>query len=97
MTLTSLTALLSQIEEQYHLTPGTYLIDWFVRSTDAVGQAISDWAQGESFEVTIKDPGQGIEDVSGELRVESQKVLRNGLFYIIRNGKIYDINGKLVE
>ena len=97
MTLNTITALLSVLEKQYQLIPGTYLISWFVRSTNAMGQAISDWAQGEAFEVTIKEPVQGVEDVSGESRVESQKLMRNGLIYIIRNGRTYDVNGKLVE
>jgi hypothetical protein len=96
MTLTSLTALLSQIEEQYHLTPGTYLIDWFVRSTDKDGEAISEWAQGETFEVTIKEP-QGIEDVNADANTTVRKEMRNGLLYIIRGDRTYDSNGRLIQ
>ena len=91
-----ITALLSQLKQQYQLTPGTFLISWFVRSTDDKGEAISEWAEGEVFEITINDPGQGVEDVESETdRV--RKEMRNGLLYIIRNGRTYDANGKLVQ
>jgi len=91
-----ITALLSQLKQQYQLTPGTFLISWFVRSTDDKGQAISNWAEGEVFELTINDPGQGVEDVESETdRV--RKEMRNGLLYIIRNGRTYDANGKLIQ
>jgi hypothetical protein len=95
MGLNTITALLSQLEQQYQLTPGTYLIDWFVRSTDDKGQAISDWAQGESFEITIEEPAQGMDDVQSAEPI--RKEMRNGLLYIIRNDKTYNSTGKLIE
>lgn len=37
-----------------------------------------------------------VENVSGE-QVESTKVMRNGIMYIIRNGKVFNAQGKAVE
>ena len=90
---------LSEILQVATIEPGTYLIDWFVRSTDDKTQAISDWAQGEAFEITIKDPVQGIDEITNDQSpmTNTRKEMRNGLLYIIRNGHTYDSNGKLIE
>ena len=87
---------LSEILQVATIAPGTYLIDWFVRSTDDKTQAISDWAQGEAFEITIKEPVQGVESIQPSV-ISSQKEMRNGLLYIIRNGRTYDSNGRLIQ
>ena len=39
---------------------------------------------------------EGIEEVDGD-NVQSTKVLRDGILYILRNGRIYDGRGQLVE
>ena len=100
MTLNVISSLLSTIEKEYQLTPGTFTIDWFVRSTDGMGNPISDWAQGESFEVTIKDTGTGIDVVNSQVRpanANSQKLLIDGVLYILRNGHLFDAQGKIVD
>ncbi len=43
-----------------------------------------------------KKVGTGLEDVSAKFG-ESRKLLRDGVIYIERNGKIYDLNGRMVE
>ena len=90
---------LSEILQVATIAPGTYLIDWFVRSTDDKTQAISDWAQGEAFEITIKEPVQGIDEITNDQSpmTNTRKEMRNGLLYIIRNGRTYDVNGKLIQ
>ena len=88
---------LSEILQIATIEPGTYSLDWFVRSTDDKAQAISDWAQGETFEVTVKDPGQGIEDINANANANARKEMRNGLLYILRGGRTYDSNGKLIQ
>ena len=95
--MTVISLKLSEIQQVATIAPGTYSLDWFVRSTDNKGQAISDWAQGETFEVTIKDPSQGMEDVNADANTTVRKEMRNGLLYIIRGGRTYDSNGKLVQ
>ena len=42
------------------------------------------------------DLPQGIEEVQGD-KVQSTKLLRNGLLYIERNGKLYNAQGALME
>ena len=96
MTLNVISRLLSALEKDYKLTPGTNTIDWAVRSTDAMGQAISEWAAGESFEITVKGPGTGVESLQ-DSDVSIQKVLRDGVIYIEREGKTYDLNGREVR
>ena len=98
MTLNVITRQLLAIEKEYKLTPGTYSIDWSVRSTDALGNPMSDWAQGESFEVTIKDTGTGIDVVNSQQpNANSQKVLRDGVLYIMYNGTMYNVQGQRVK
>lgn len=92
----SLSFLLSAIVAKYQIQPGTYTIRWFVAGVDADGNPIGDWAEGEPFEVTVKKNEQGIEDT----RVEDgqpQKVLLNGVLYILRDGNIYTIQGALTK
>jgi hypothetical protein len=49
------------------------------------------------FTITTNlDDAQGIEDVQRD-DVPCTKVLRNGLLFIERNGRIYDAQGKLLE
>ncbi len=98
MTLNVIASLLSTIEKEYLLTPGTFTIDWFVRSTDDEGSAISDWAQGESFEVTIKDTGTGIDAVnSQQQKANSKKLLIDGVLYILQEGSMYDASGVKIQ
>ena len=98
MTLNVISRMLSDLEKEYKLTPGTYTVDWFVRSTDAFGNPLSGWATGKAFEITVKapGPGTGIEDVQRD-DVPCTKVLRNGVIYIERNGQIYDLNGQMIN
>ena len=96
MTLNVIATKLSDIEKDYELTPGTFTIDWEVRSTDMFGKAISDWAKGNSFEVTVKDPATGVENVQSD-NVQSTKVMINGQIFILRGDKMFDVTGKLVK
>ena len=98
MTLNVISRLRSDLEKEYKLTPGTYTVDWFVRSTDALGKPMSDWSTGTPFEITIPSPGPGtaIDNVSAKFG-GSRKLLRDGVIYIEREGKIFDLNGRLVN
>ena len=93
MTLNIISSPLSDIVNTCKINPGTYTMTWFVRSTDALGHAISDWAEGPQFEVTVK--GQGFETTKDE--VQSVKIYRNGRFYILRGDAIYTIQGQKVN
>jgi hypothetical protein len=42
------------------------------------------------------DLPQGLEEVPSN-QVQSTKVIRNGILFIERNGRIYDAQGQLVE
>jgi len=88
---------LSEIQQIAIIDPGTYTINWAVRSTDVMGQAVSAWAQGEAFEITVKEPAQGIEDINGQDGTQVRKVLVNGRFYILSGDKVYDFNGRKVQ
>ena len=97
-TLNVISVLLSGIEKQYQLIPGTYTIDWAVRSTNAFAAPISDWAEGESFEITVKDTGTGIDN--GQWTKDNgqwTKVMIDGVLYIERNGVRYNVQGKMVK
>ena len=98
MGLNTIARLLSEIVSEYKIAPGTYNVDWAVRSTDAMGKPISDWVSGSQFEITVKSPGPGtgVESIQHS-EVSIQKVLRDGIIYIIRDGKTFDINGHLVS
>ncbi len=93
MTQNIISSPLSDIVNTYKITPGTYTMTWFVRSTDALGHAISDWAEGPQFEVTVK--GQGYETTKDE--VQSVKIYRNGMIFILRDGKTYTVTGQEVK
>ena len=96
MGLNVISSLLSVIEKTYSIEPGTYTMSWAVRSTDAMGKAISDWAAGPQFEITIKGSGTGVENVQSD-NVPCTKVLRNGMIFILRDGKTYNATGQMVK
>ena len=96
MGLNVISSLLSVIEKTYSIAPGTYTMSWAVRSTDAMGKAISDWAAGPQFEITIKGSGTGVENVQSD-KVPCTKVLRNGMIFILRDGKTYTVTGQEVR
>lgn len=96
MGLNVISSLLSVIEKTYSIDPGTYTMSWAVRSTDAMGKAISDWAAGPQFEITIKGSGTGVENVQSD-NVPCTKVLRDGMIFILRDEKIYTITGQEVK
>ncbi len=90
------TLLLSQVLAMYSIPAGTYTMDWEVRSTDIMGKAVSDWAQGPQFEITVKGDPTAVDQVpSGE--PQSTKVLMDGLIYILRDGKTFTITGQKVN
>ena len=89
---------LSELVKKYGIKPGTYTIHWAVRSTNIMGIAVSEWAIGEDFTITVKDTGTGVENMVGPASAISiQKVLRDGHVYIIRDGKTYMLNGQMVK
>lgn len=92
----SLSFLLSAIVAEYQIQPGTYTIRWFVAGVDADGNPIGDWTEGEPFEVTVKKNEQGIEDIRVE-GTQTQKVMMDGVLYILRGDKIYTIQGAEVK
>ena len=96
MTLNVISRQLSALEKEYKLTPGTYTIDWSVRSTDALGIPMSDWAKGPSFEVTVKDPATGVDEIVNR-KSSNRKLIIDGVLYIEHNGKILDATGRLVK
>lgn len=96
MGLNVISSLLSVIEKTYSIAPGTYTMSWAVRSTDAMGKAISDWAAGPQFEITIKGSGTGVENVQSD-NVPCTKVLRNGMIFILRGDKVYTLTGQEVK
>ena len=76
---------------------GTYTLSWQVRSLDAEGNALSNWATGEQFEVTVST-GSGVENLNNNSAVRPRKVLREGHVYIIMpDGREYDATGSAVK
>ena len=96
MGLNVISSLLSVIEKTYSIAPGTYTMSWAVRSTDAMGKAISDWAAGPQFVLTIKGTGTGVEEVPSN-QVQSTKVIRDGQLLILRDGKTYNATGQEIK
>ena len=94
----SVTELLSAVVKEYSIKPGTYLVSWAVRSTDIMGTAVSDWAEGIAFQITVKDTGTGIDEANSQQpTAKSQKLLRDGVLYILREGKMYNAQGQKVQ
>ena len=89
---------LSELVKKYSIKPGTYTLDWAVRSTDALLKPLSEWAKGPDFEITVKSPGPGtgVDEVQGD-QMQSTKVLREGHIYIIVGDKTFDASGHLVK
>ncbi len=89
---------LSELVKKYSIKPGTYTLDWAVRSTDALLKPLSEWAEGPEFEITVKSPGPGtgVDEVQSD-KVQSTKVLREGHIYIIVGDKTFDASGRLVK
>ena len=89
---------LSELVKKYEIKPGTYTIHWAVRSTNIMGVAVSDWAEGDDFTITVKSPGPGtgVESIQHS-EVSIQKVLREGHIYIIVGDKTFDASGRLVK
>jgi hypothetical protein len=76
---------------------GTYTLSWQVRSLDAEGNALSNWAAGEQFEVTVSTVS-GVENLNNNSAVRPRKVLREGHVYIIMpDGREYDATGSAVK
>ena len=94
--MNSLSLLLSMIEKQYRIDPGTYTIDWYVICLDAAQNPLCDWTQGQSFEITIKGEGTDLDAVQTN-QSQGRKVLINGKVYIERNSVLYDAAGKQVR
>lgn len=95
--LNSIEALLSEILKSLSdVAPGTYTINWEVRSLDQEGNELSDWAQGEAFQVTV-DINEGIEDVEFS-RPAVRKEFRDGRIYIITpDGIEYNAQGAKIK
>ena len=88
------------LNETSGIEPGTYQLDWQVRTIDAKGNPVSDWTQGEQFEVVvpvitgIDNSGTQSSSVAAD---KAHKVLRNGQVLILRNGKEYNTLGAEVK
>ena len=95
MTLNVISSLLSTIKKDYELMPGTYTINWFVRSVNAQNESISDWAEGESFELSIKDTGTGFDRIQND-QLQGRKVFIDGKLFILRGEQMFDAQGKKV-
>ena len=99
-TLHEIPLLLSVLLEQITgLEPGTYQLDWQVRSLDAKGNAISDWADGEQFEIEVpiltglENPGT---HPSSDAAGQAVKLLRNGrIVIILPDGREYNAAGAM--
>jgi hypothetical protein len=96
MTLNIISSPLSDIVNTYKINPGTYTMTWFVRSTDVLGHAISDWAEGPQFEVTVKGEATGAEEVPSD-KVQGTKVFINGQIFILRGDATYTVQGQKVR
>ncbi len=90
--------LLSVLQKEFGLKPGTYAIDWYVRSLDGEAEPISIWAQGKEFQITIPDTGTDIDQIQGEqTKANSQKLLINGQLFILRGKHLFDVQGKMLK
>ena len=90
--------LLSVLQKEFGLKPGTYAIDWYVRSLDGEADPISIWAQGKEFQITIPDTGTDIDQIQGEqTKANSQKLLINGQIFILRGEHLFDAQGKMIK
>ena len=92
----SLTLLLSKFVKDYSVKPGTYTVRWFVEGMDKYSQPMGDWAEGESFEITVKDTGTSIDNMEQPSLV-GQKLLINGHLFILIGDQTFDATGRLVK
>ena len=96
MTLNLISRMLSDIVNTYKINPGTYTMTWFVRSIDVLGHAISGWAEGPQFEITVKGEATGVEEVPSD-KVQGKKVFINGQIFILRGDATYTVQGQKVR
>lgn len=91
-----LSALLEQIVD---INFGAYLLDWQVRSIDIEGNAISEWAVGEQFEIEVPIITRlGAMQPSMTVVGLNHKVVCNGHIYIITfDGKKYGVVGNTLK
>lgn len=76
------------------VAPGSYAIQWAVRSVDMLNNPLCDWVESE-FVIVVEDTGTGLD--SQKSRVESRKLLIDGQLFIIVGEKMYDAAGRLVK
>lgn len=95
----SLTLVLSKFVKDYSVKPGTYTVRWFVAGMDAYSQPMGDWAEGESFQITVKDTGTGIDEgpMTNDQLPMTNKIIIDNQLYILIGEKMYDATGKLVQ
>ena len=55
-----------------------------------------DFSDSQTGDLKPIDPTEGMEKVQGD-KVQSTKVLRNGMLYIIRGDELFDLNGRKVR
>lgn len=89
-----------QFSVTYTLTEDrTAVFDWFVQSLTATGEAMSYEINGPMFAI-VGSTTTEIEEVLPEslpAAKPAMKVLRNGQVLIIRDGRTYDMMGRVVE
>ena len=77
------------------VAPGSYTIQWAVRSVDMMNNPLCDWVESE-FVIVVEDTGTGIDNIEQPSLV-GQKILRDGKLFIIVGEKMYDAAGRLVK
>lgn len=87
--------LITELQKEYKLAAGTYTIDWSVRSLDDKQNALSEWAEGKPFDITIVDQPTALD--STESKPAARKVIVNGVVYIVCGDKVYDILGTQIR
>lgn len=92
---TVVSQMVSEIAEEYKLAAGDYTIDWYVRSTDDMGNAISGWAEGKSIDITIAGTATGLDETTSDVR--ARKVVKDGVIYILKGDKVYNALGKEIR
>lgn len=97
--LTKVTRVLSVLQKDFKLAPGTYTINWYVRSVDGEGNPLGIWAEGKAFKVTIPDTGTGINQTTNDRLCPetTQKVIINGQIFILRGEHLFDVQGKMIK
>ena len=76
---------------------GTVVLWLGTAAADEQPEGYTTAVKGDDYAMYYNDQPEGIEVISGESKVESQKIIKDGQLYLMHNGTMYDVQGRVVN